>query len=775
MLQRLAGAGCSRVRPVSLAAKRPRAHWLSCRRAAAAWRAPRPGPRPAARAVRRSRAPPRAPSTACTANRATLVAVGQHQRRPARLPLERDGAHHRPRASSVAPMMLRTRTPSASASTRGRPSASTAPRRGPARARRSRPGRRRAEWTTPVEDDLSVSTTTAVHARTTSGGDGAELPHGPGVAGRCGDGRRGGGGLVEGCSHAPIVPGSCAGAAGRVRGRGDHRRRPSTRRGSAAALPPVEQLRADLWSIPVPMSPARCATCSVYAFALAGGGLGLIDTGWDSDEGWDGADHGLREIGAASPTSAASWSPTCTSTTSGWPTGCAQASGAWLAMHPADAAVVGCPTSATPAAAPTAEVDFLVSLGAGPDEAVADVGPRRELRAVPRMAVPDRLLEDGDLADFPGLAAARRPHPGPHARSPLLRRGAHRAVLLAATTCSPGSARTSPPPPAAPPTRCTTTSPRSPRSADRPPTEVLPAHEWRFRGLAAGPTSSRAHHEHRLDELLDALRAHPGSTPWQLAAHLTWSRPWEPTSGGCASSPSPRPTPTCACSPAGAWSSAAAARCRRGPSPPADRLRRAGGAGARRRAPTGRDPAGQRRRPGRIGEDDVRRAAGHGSRTRHDGAAHGRPLRGLDARRRRRPVDDGVLEPLAQGRPGSYRRYDWTPERFADAPDRVPLPEVLVVEGCGSSPTARRMDDAADLGGGTAAAPPGPGLARDGDHLADHWLRWQREEAAEFAAEDTRARADVRVDGGAAGDAGSVVLIGPPPGGSAAPGCSIPS
>jgi hypothetical protein len=36
-----------------------------------------------------------------------------------------------------------------------------------------------------------------------------------------------------------------------------------------------------------------------------------------------------------------------------------------------------------------------------------------------------------------------------------------------------------------------------------------------------------AHHEHRLAELEAAVRAHPGSTPWDLAAHLTWSRPWD--------------------------------------------------------------------------------------------------------------------------------------------------------------------------------------------------------------------------------------------------------
>ena len=30
----------------------------------------------------------------------------------------------------------------------------------------------------------------------------------------------------------------------------------------------------------------------------------------------------------------------------------------------------------------------------------------------------------------------------------------------------------------------------------------------------------------RLAELLAAVRLHPHSTPWELAAFLTWSRPW---------------------------------------------------------------------------------------------------------------------------------------------------------------------------------------------------------------------------------------------------------
>ena len=40
----------------------------------------------------------------------------------------------------------------------------------------------------------------------------------------------------------------------------------------------------------------------------------------------------------------------------------------------------------------------------------------------------------------------------------------------------------------------------------------------------------------------------------------------------------------------------------------------------------------------------------------------------------------GVLEPLAAGRPGSYRRFDWHAMRFAETV-AVPVPRVLLVEG----------------------------------------------------------------------------------------------
>jgi uridine kinase len=122
-------------------------------------------------------------------------------------------------------------------------------------------------------------------------------------------------------------------------------------------------------------------------------------------------------------------------------------------------------------------------------------------------------------------------------------------------------------------------------------------------------------------------------------------------------------------------------------------------------------------------------------------------------------LTSGVLRPLAAGQPGSYHRYDWAAERFDLVPTEVPVPEVLLVEGCGSCP--RSADRWTTLRVWVDAPQPlrlARGLARDGAPLAGHWRGWQRAEAAEFAREDTRARVDLRVDGTAGPASGFAIL-----------------
>jgi uridine kinase len=107
----------------------------------------------------------------------------------------------------------------------------------------------------------------------------------------------------------------------------------------------------------------------------------------------------------------------------------------------------------------------------------------------------------------------------------------------------------------------------------------------------------------------------------------------------------------------------------------------------------------------------------------------------------------GLLIPLAEGRPGSYRRYDWLAGEFTETVTVDPAP-LLLLEGVGSG--ASRYEELR-----TALvwveAPHDErmrrGIERDGDAFAPYWEQWAADEADLFTRERTRERADVVVDG----------------------------
>jgi dephospho-CoA kinase len=106
-----------------------------------------------------------------------------------------------------------------------------------------------------------------------------------------------------------------------------------------------------------------------------------------------------------------------------------------------------------------------------------------------------------------------------------------------------------------------------------------------------------------------------------------------------------------------------------------------------------------------------------------------------------------LLRPLAEGRAGSYRRWDWPGNRWAEAVLVEPAP-LLVLEGVGSGalehadlitvlawievPYELRMER---------------GLERGGIGVAENWRQWAVDEQGLFARERTRERADVVLDG----------------------------
>ena len=110
---------------------------------------------------------------------------------------------------------------------------------------------------------------------------------------------------------------------------------------------------------------------------------------------------------------------------------------------------------------------------------------------------------------------------------------------------------------------------------------------------------------------------------------------------------------------------------------------------------------------------------------------------------------EAMLRPLARGRTGHWRRWDWLASCWAET-HAVEPGGLLVVEGVGSGAAAY-----ADLIGclvwveaGDAEVRLQRGLDRDGEQMRPQWEQWMREEAALHAADRTRERADVVVTTG---------------------------
>jgi uridine kinase len=106
-----------------------------------------------------------------------------------------------------------------------------------------------------------------------------------------------------------------------------------------------------------------------------------------------------------------------------------------------------------------------------------------------------------------------------------------------------------------------------------------------------------------------------------------------------------------------------------------------------------------------------------------------------------------LLRPLAVGFSGSYRRWDWPGNAWAET-ILVPPAPLLVVEGVGSGSSAH-----ADLITVLAWVEVPfelrmvRGRERDGAGVTDHWRQWADDEQVLFERERTRERADVVLDG----------------------------
>ena len=262
----------------------------------------------------------------------------------------------------------------------------------------------------------------------------------------------------------------------------------------------------------------------------------LVDTGWDDPASWEVLTAGLAACG----TSVAEVHGVVVThhhpDHHGLSARVREASGAWVALHEADAAIVRRARETRPERWFSYMAAKLAAAGA-PEEHVAPLRAARGRRTLPGLtpALPDREIVPGELLDLPGRRLRAIWTPGHTPGHVCLHLEEEHPAQL------PGNGRLFSGDHALPeitphiglyedPDDATVTDPLGDNldSLERvgrlTPAEVLPAHQYAFTDAPARVRELLTHHEERLTGLLGLL-SEP-LTPWQLAERMEWNRPW---------------------------------------------------------------------------------------------------------------------------------------------------------------------------------------------------------------------------------------------------------
>lgn len=290
----------------------------------------------------------------------------------------------------------------------------------------------------------------------------------------------------------------------------------------ARILPPVEKLPSGLFSVPVPI-PDNPLRYTLTYLVPGDDGLLVVDPGWNSEPGWTALEAGLAVAGATTADVTGIVITHVHPDHHGLTGRLRDASGAWVAMHPAERETLIRDRDADPSRAlggwmrslhvPEPEVaGLLATFGAAVDRHFAP------------LADADMLLEDGDLVPLPGRRLQVVWTPG-HTPGHICLLEPDAQVLLTGDHLLP---RISP----NVGLQLTGGDPLGAylgsleRIAAHDGCEALPAHEYRFDGIAARAAELVGHHRERCAEIVAGVERLGNPTIWQLAAALTWSRPW---------------------------------------------------------------------------------------------------------------------------------------------------------------------------------------------------------------------------------------------------------
>jgi glyoxylase-like metal-dependent hydrolase (beta-lactamase superfamily II) len=282
-----------------------------------------------------------------------------------------------------------------------------------------------------------------------------------------------------------------------------------------------------LWSIPVPLPNNSLRYVLVYLFETDRGPY-LIDAGWNTNEAFEALQSGMAVAGCDIAETQGVLVTHIHPDHYGLAGRIRESSGAWVALHPADADLIHdrydepddllgrVATALRRMGAPTEELEILQHAA-------------MPLRPLVDAVHPDILFEDGARPEVPGWDLHAIWTPG-HSPGHLCFYEASQQLMLSGDHVLP---------------HITPNIPFHPQAGANPlgdylssldklepyiVNEVLPAHEHRFIDLHARLEGLRGHHQERFGEVLATLSDGP-RTAWEIAAAMHWSRPWDEIAG----------------------------------------------------------------------------------------------------------------------------------------------------------------------------------------------------------------------------------------------------
>jgi glyoxylase-like metal-dependent hydrolase (beta-lactamase superfamily II) len=288
-------------------------------------------------------------------------------------------------------------------------------------------------------------------------------------------------------------------------------------------IPPVENVRPGIWSIPVPIPNNPLRYVLVYALELDSG-VALVDAGWPTDDAWLALNAGLAEAGGSISDVQAVVVTHLHPDHYGLAGRVREASGAWVGLHPADAKLLESRYHDTDGL--IERMRELLEMSGVPEAQLPDLNmASMEIKATLNVALPDRLIEDDQMLDLPGWDFRAVWTPG-HSPGHICLHSDQHKLLLSGDHVLP---------------RITPNISFHSQAFANPlgdyleslakvralhPEEVFPAHEYRFSGLDDRLDFLESHHAERLREIEGILEKRPGISSWDTTLALSWSRPW---------------------------------------------------------------------------------------------------------------------------------------------------------------------------------------------------------------------------------------------------------